>query len=281
MPRRKRQEEHVNHEAWAIPFGDLLTLLLAFFVVMYAISSVNEGKYRVLADVLSAEFRGKPTTVSPVQVGDQSLGPNSNKNAAAIQMPFERASNSTSAVNSSNQSEQGAAESTGKKVLDQVADSVELAMSNLIHDKLVSIRRHDLWIEIDLQTDFLYSSGSASLSAVAVGVLEPLAASLRPYKNAIRVEGHTDNVPINTLAFKSNWELSAARAASVVHLFSDRGVDPARLTVIGYGEYRPHASNATLEGRNTNRRVVLVILNEDKGINGDSTKADSATESTP
>src|SRR5690606_11386470 len=106
----------------------------------------------------------------------------------------------------------------------------------------------------------LFPSGVATLSPHAVNILEQLAATLAPFPNPIRVEGHTDNVPINTRAFPSNWELSAARAASVVHLFMRQGLAPERLAVIGLGEHRPIAANDTPEGRNANRRVVLVIL---------------------
>ena len=100
-------------------------------------------------------------------------------------------------------------------------------------------------------------------------MLTQLAETLKPFPNPIRVEGHTDNRPISTRAFPSNWELSAARAASVVHLFTRAGMDPARLAVIGLGEYRPAQSNATPEGRNANRRVLLVILGSGNRPEGD------------
>jgi chemotaxis protein MotB len=103
----------------------------------------------------------------------------------------------------------------------------------------------------------------ARLSPKALSVMQRLADTLKPWPNAIRVEGHTDNRPINTAAVPSNWELSAARAASVVHLFMDRGVAPARMAVLGFGPYRPVAPNASAIGRNANRRVELVILSRD------------------
>jgi chemotaxis protein MotB len=278
MSRRKRHEEHLNHEAWAIPYGDLLTLLLAFFVVMYSMSTVNEGKFRVLGETLNAEFRGKPTTISPIQVGDQQLGPGSKEDASVIQKPITHVGTHTSSDPSSEQANQ--ADPKRQKVLDQVANGVESALSSLIHDKLVTIRRHDLWVEVELQTDFLYPSGSATLSPIAEGVLAPLAESLRPFKNPIRVEGYTDNIPIKTLEYKSNWELSAARAASVVHTLSSSGVNPSQLTVIGHGEYQPIASNSTVEGRNANRRVVVVILNLDNA-NADANSATKASSNSP
>src|SRR5690606_24229309 len=108
-----------------------------------------------------------------------------------------------------------------------------------------------------------FPSGKAQLSASAIGVIERLGEVLAPFSNPIRVEGHTDDRPINTVAFYSNWELSAARAGSVVRVLESRGIDARRLAVIGYGEHRPTHTNATPEGRNKNRRVVLVILSTD------------------
>jgi chemotaxis protein MotB len=277
MGRRRQHEDHTNHEAWAIPYGDLVTLLLAFFVVMYAMSTVNQGKYRVLAETLNAEFRGKPTTIAPVQLGDRPLGPSTATDVPAVSQPLvhiDPVALGTEQSQAEHKDSTDAQEHNG--TLDQLADNMEAAMSNLIHDKLVAVRRHDLWVEVEIQTDILFSSGSSTLSPLAIGVLEPLADSLRSFKNAIRVEGHTDNVAIKTVAFPSNWELSAARAATVVHLFSARGIDPSRLTVIGYGEFRPIASNTTLEGRNANRRVLLVIMNIDQGVNQSASTPNNA-----
>jgi chemotaxis protein MotB len=104
------------------------------------------------------------------------------------------------------------------------------------------------------------TSGVATISPSAAPTLQALARSLAPYPNPIRVEGHTDNKPIKTVLFPSNWELSSARAASVVHLLADGGVSPNRLSVIGLGEWRPARPNDTVENRNANRRVLLVIL---------------------
>jgi len=243
--------------------SDLITLLLAFFVVMYAVSSVNEGKYRVLSDALNAEFAGQPRAMEPVQVGDKQRGLGGNARAASALQPA--ASDPEKDPGHSffdAQQLTQAAEKTAA-ALDQVARNVEQSMGSLIRENLVSVRRHGLWVEVEIQTDILFGSGSATLSPLAINVLQQLADAVKPFDNPIRVEGHTDNVPINTAAFPSNWELSAARAATVVHLFTARGFDPKRLTVIGLGEQRPTKSNATADGRNANRRVVLVVLGTD------------------
>ena len=270
MRRRRHHEEESNHERWAIPYGDLITLLLAFFVVMYAMSSVNEGKYRVLADALNAEFRGAPRAPKPIQVGEKPRGTASDDKPVDRQALLQGTDGQVAdpAVNEPPESPPLTTPpedmAGNAQELNQVADDVERAMSNLIREKMVAVRRHGLWIEVEIQTDILFPSGVSTLSPLAVSVLAPLAEAIKRFPNPVRVEGHTDDVPIATREFPSNWELSAARAASVVHLFSERGVAPTRLTVIGLGQYRPIKSNATPEGRAANRRVVLVIL----GSNG-------------
>jgi chemotaxis protein MotB len=136
-------------------------------------------------------------------------------------------------------------------------------MDDLVKANLVMVRRTDFWIEVEIKTDILFPSASAQLEPNAVGVIEKLGEALAPFPNPIRVEGHTDNRPIKTVAFISNWELSAARAGSVVRVLASKGVEPGRLAVIGYGENRPTHPNDTAEGRNSNRRVVVVILSTD------------------
>jgi chemotaxis protein MotB len=167
------------------------------------------------------------------------------------------------------------------KALQQVADQVARAMDDLVKANLVIVRRTDFWIEVEIKTDILFPSASAQLQPTAVGVIEKLGEALAPFPNAIRVEGHTDNRPIKTVAFISNWELSAARAGSVVRVLASKGVEPGRLAVIGYGENRPHAPNDTVEGRNSNRRVVVVILSTDTAAapspSGESPKPEGAT----
>ncbi len=285
MARKKQHEEHMNHEAWAIPYGDLVTLLLAFFVVMYAISTVNEGKYRVLSDSLVAAFRGSPKTLEPIQVGEKQVGSGADIQVSIVQQATligqPRSMLSVVPADQTRQRQFGAASDTDNRqteehlpssettrALQRVADAVEQAMSDLVDKDLVAVRRHDFWVEVEIRTDILFPSGSATLSLPAMQALNQLANTLKPFPNPLRVEGHTDNRPINTAAFPSNWELSAARAASVVRLFMRQGIEPARLAVIGLGENRPAASNDTATGRNANRRVLLVILSGDGNPEG-------------
>ncbi len=293
MPRKRKgkHDEHSNHEAWAIPYADLITLLLAFFVVMYAISSVNEGKYRVLSDSLVAAFRGTPRTMEPVQIGEKEAGSGADIKATLVQQGMLQGQPRTmltpipvkvpiarpvaEPVRAGDFAEQQRSVAASA-VLERVADKVMRAMDQLVRANLVFVRRKTSLIEVEIRTDILFPSGSATLSPSAIPIIERLGDVLKPFDNPIRVEGHTDNRPIRTVAFPSNWELSAARAASVVRMFAKAGIDPVRLSVIGKGEFQPSQSNATPEGRNANRRVVIVILSTDGSLPDTSTDRSSA-----
>ena len=267
---RRHPEEHINHERWAIPYGDLLTLLLAFFVVMYSISSVNAGKYRVLSNSLYAAFRGQPRTLDPIQVGHKRRGSGADIRMSIVQQTIlknqPRAYLTPLPVASpvplpaEKPKARDAAARAADEALTRVANNVDRAMATLVKERQVVIRRRPDRIEVQFRSDILFPSGSAHLSGHAVAAIQRLAAALERFPNPIRVEGFTDNLPIRTVQFYSNWELSAARAGSVVHVLSARGVAPGRLAVIGFGAQQPIASNATAAGRRSNRRVVVLIL---------------------
>jgi chemotaxis protein MotB len=274
MARPKHHEEHQNHEAWAIPYGDLVTLLLAFFVVMYAMSSVNEGKYRVLSDSLNAAFRGTPQTLQPVQVGHKQVGSGADIALTLIReqqlqgqprdllasIPVHaRDTEAGKAGNSPPALVHGSGERESGGQLSKVADEVEQAMAELINRGMIAVRRKHDAVEVEIRADILFPSGQSRLTPKAELVIEQLGKALAAFPNAINVEGHTDDRPISTPAFPSNWELSAARAASVVHLLTQQQIEPIRLKVIGYGDQQPVATNTTVEGRNANRRVLLVV----------------------
>lgn len=261
MARKKKHEEHENHERWLVSYADFITLLFAFFVVMYALSSVNEGKYRVLSDALISAFHAPPKSIEPIQIGDPLKPPQSpmqdiraTTNAAQPIRPPLRQQMQADA--------EGAKDTLQQNRLDNIADKLEVALGKMIERDLIKVHKNDNWIEVEINTSILFNSGSALLQPQAIPVLAEIARILRGFPNAIHVEGYTDNVPIDTPAYPSNWELSAGRAASVVHLFADEKVDPFRMSATGFGEYRPVAANTTPEGRNLNRRVVVVILSE-------------------
>lgn len=259
MAKKHQHEDHVNHEAWAIPYGDLVTLLLAFFVVMYATSSVNEGKYKVLSDSLNAAFRGAPRTMEPISIGDKPAKTKGDDTVAGIKpgqvMKLEAR---TAAEQEEQQSQAESAVLQGH--LQKMSEDLETAMQDLIDQEMIRIQRTPSWVEVEIKADILFPSGSAEIETSAMTVLDRVATILseRPYP--IRIEGHTDTRPIKTSQFPSNWELSAARAARIVRLFEGHGIGSGRMVVAGMGENRPLSDNATEEGRNRNRRVTIVIL---------------------
>jgi chemotaxis protein MotB len=217
-----------------------------------------------------AAFRDPARSLEPVQTGELIRSPMQSeaildRNKPIIEvfevplpaLPAEQAEQDKSAAQA--ETEQDEAEGVDEAV-QKLADSIEASMADLVDDGLIQVRRDKRWIEVEIKSSILFASGSAGLSAPSAPVLQELAEKFKPLDNVIHVEGFTDNVPINNFEYLSNWELSAARAASVVHLFTRLGIHPKRLAAIGYGEFRPVASNDTVDGRAKNRRVVLVIM---------------------
>lgn len=244
MARRKAEEEHENHERWLVSYADFITLLFAFFVVMYAISSVNEGKYRVLSDSISSAFRSIP---------GQSVGAMAVVNPAApapIVIPMRR---NLPAVKVDEK------ESPKREKLRNMAKDINKALSSLVEQGQVKVTEGALGITVDINASVLFPPGEAALNLEAMRALYAVAQVMAQSEFPITVEGHTDTTPINTVVFPSNWELSGARAASVVKLFMAAGVDGRRLSATGYADQRPVADNATPEGRQANRRVSITI----------------------
>ena len=250
--RKKNQEEHVNHERWLVSYADFITLLFAFFVVMYSISAINEGKYRVLSDSISAAF--DPTRDGlPIQLSSPLRPPILERDMRSHSPPL-------SVRNRYPEPPSGPrATAEDRRNLQAISQQIARDLQPLINQDLINVKNNDLWVEVEIKSSILFPSGSARLSPQAREVLRKIAAILARFPNQIQVEGFTDNVPIRTEAFPSNWELSAARAASVVHLFTQAGLAPKRLSAIGYGQYKPIASNASAAGRSKNRRINIIV----------------------
>ena len=277
MARRRHREEHVNHEAWAIPYGDLVTLLLAFFVVMYAISSVNEGKYRVLSDSLVAAFRAAPKSLEPIQIGELSKAENELQTRQPRtlvpleidQLPLdllERAPELKALQRAGFSPEELDA---AAELIAEIDSAIVEALGDLVEDDLVRLRRDRFWLEVEINTSVLFPSGSADVSPQARPVLDRLGQILAGNPVRTHVEGHTDELPIRTMVFPSNWELSAARASRVVRIFQSQGVAPERMAAVGFGEFHPVADNGTPSGRQENRRVVIVVMADRERIERD------------
>lgn len=281
MPRRVPHEDHVNHEAWAIPYGDLITLLLAFFVVMYAISTVNEGKYRVLSSSIREAFHaGEAADPAGIALQEGMLSAEAliGTPGAAQLLPLADQARAGLPMDTATRQRLQDTAVQVEAQLDAIQRQVERVLGPLILGDQVTVSREGLWIEIDIRADVLFASGSAVLEPAAREAILQLATVLRELPNELRIEGHTDDVPIASALFPSNWELSAGRAASVIRLLEERGVDPRRMAVIGFGEKRPIADNRTPAGRSANRRVVLVIL---ATPGGDQENAAAAVETLP
>ena len=248
MSKRKPiPHESENIDRWMVSYADFVTLLFAFFVVMYAMSSVNEGKYRVLADTMTEAFKVAPKSPEPIQIGkeNKAIKPEDTKPTILPIKPIRVLPKS---------------ERSYEREMKQIAQTVSQSVQPLIKKGLIKVTQHKLWVEIEMNSKILFPSADSELEEEAFPALKALAAVLKTLPNSIDVEGHTDNVPINNDLFPSNWELSAARSASVVHLFTSYGVNPRRLSSIGYAEFRPIANNTTAQGRLRNRRVKVVIL---------------------
>ncbi|RWU20761.1 flagellar motor protein MotD [Pseudomonas alkylphenolica] len=243
MARRRQPEEHENHERWLVSYADFITLLFAFFVVMYSISSINEGKYKILSQALIGVFNDPEKSMRPIPIGDER--PLTVKPAEPL-------------IKDSDQVDAGLAQ-TSSDPLKTITDDVRDAFGDLIKSDQMTVRGNELWVEIELNSSLLFGSGDAMPSDVAFNIIEKVAKILKPFANPVHVEGFTDDLPIRTAQYPTNWELSSARAASIVRLLAMEGVNPARMASVGYGEFQPITGNDTAEGRARNRRVVLVI----------------------
>lgn len=246
MSRRRRQqceEEHENHERWLVSYADFITLLFAFFVVMYAVSSVNEGKYRVLSDSIVSAFRNVPgATITPPAVLESST--------QVVVRPQIVPNKPALAAGQKGQA---------KEAMRNMAQEIKDALGPLIKDGQVRVTEGPMGITIEINASVLFLPGDARLGEEAVRALTVVGQILATTDFPITVEGHTDNIPINTLQFPSNWELSGVRASSVVRLFIDTGVAASRLTATGYADQRPVADNVLADGRMRNRRVAILI----------------------
>jgi len=244
MARKHAEEEHENHERWLVSYADFITLLFAFFVVMYAISMVNEGKYRILSDALVSAFHKTPGDSGGAHVAVNTIP------GAVLQLPVIRPP-------ANQKVEQQKREN--KERMKNIAKDIASALAPLVQSGQVRVTEGALGITVDINASLLFSPGDARLSAEAVRALSAVAEVIAPTDFPITVEGHTDDTPISTAQFPSNWELSGVRASSVVRLMIDKGVGARRFTAIGYADQRPMMDNATVEGRARNRRVAITI----------------------
>lgn len=267
MVRRRRQEVHVNQERWLVSYADFITLLFAFFVVMYSISHVNDSKYRVLSDTFIEAFNQPTNARTSAEPADN------NSPSSTIITPIDmspaaidsEAGQATSAMSDSATSAQSSVEPQQPETvktsdeLTQISDLVTEKFTQLIDDQMIQVSSNELWLQIELKDSILFSSGSADTSEQAQKIFDEIAGILKSYSNPVQVEGFTDNIPIKSVKYPTNWELSTARASAIVKYLASKGVAPERLSAVGYGEYQPIAANDTEQGRAQNRRVAIMV----------------------
>ena len=252
MTRRKRRfvQETEHHDRWMVSYADFITLLFAFFVVMYSISSVNRGKYETFSESLDqALFHNEKVQkeADPIQIGSIPT------TVQPIELPN---------LLTAEERELSEEIMEEKRRLDDVSQEFQRALQPFVESQLVGIKKHDFWVELEMNSELLFASGKAELSSKAIPVLQKVAEAVKDVPNVINVEGYTDNVPISTGFYPSNWDLSSARAASVVKELIKNNIPPTRLSAVGYGEFHPIADNKDEEGRFKNRRVVLVLMSQ-------------------
>ncbi|MFA7238771.1 MAG: flagellar motor protein MotD [Sulfuricellaceae bacterium] len=267
MARKRKPEEHENLERWLVSYADFITLLFAFFVVMYAISQINEGKYKVLSDSLLQAFQN-PSTAPPLPVQRVIVtDPKSNPTPPKADAIMPRKSDAQAVL---------LKKETEK--MKGIAKDIMKALERLVKAGKVRVTQSSRGIAVEINASVLFASGQASLEGESLKILKAVAEVLVDVDNHLQVEGYSDNAPIQSVMFPSNWELSSARASGVARLFVENGIQPVRVMVVGYGENKPVDTNDTPEGRARNRRVIVMILSsgQEKVIADLSTGAETA-----
>ncbi len=234
MARRRRGEDKENLERWLLTYADLITLLLAFFIVMYSMSRIDAKKFGKMSEALSGALHGGQAAI---RVGDD-LGMAPGKGVLKV----------------------GHLMTIGRKIQDKFS-IIDRKLGRPENERPVSTEVTERGLVIHIMESALFESGSAELHTRAKETLDLIAVDLTDVKNHIRVEGHTDNLPISTDKFPSNWELSSARATEVVkYLIENHRIPPGKVSALGYGEYRPIRPNNNPENQAKNRRVDVVVL---------------------
>ncbi|MBA3582136.1 MAG: OmpA family protein [Gammaproteobacteria bacterium] len=214
-----------KRDRWMVSYADFMTLLFGLFVVMYGFSISNDASYRTIPSTIAKAIQEQTQSKPAVEVPE-----------VVPPIPPEDV------------------------LIKKMADSVQASVAPWIDNGLIQVKQTPAWLEIEINANRLFETGSAQPSAEAAPILKSLADALITFSNALHVEGYTDNLPISNNRYPSNWELSSARASQVVRMLISKGIDPNRLAAVGYGEYRPIAENTDEAGRMRNRRIVLRVL---------------------
>jgi len=229
--RRRERNSGPSKDRWVIPYADFVTLLFAFFTALYAVTSADPAKLPTVAAAMREAVSGGPGVLAG---GDQPLEPVDGQSPAP----------------------------PAAATAEDLRDAIERQLQDDLASKRLELLDDRRGLVLAIPEAFSFDNGSADLSPASAALMARVGAVLLGVPNGIRVEGHTDNTPIRTSLFASNWELSTARATRVVAYFVSAGVPASRLSAAGYSEFHPRADNSSPEGRSRNRRVDIVILNE-------------------
>lgn len=257
MARKKEEEGKKGLPEWQATYGDMVTLLLCFFVLLFSMSSVDAAKFQQIA----ASFSSNPISV----MENSSQGMLDALGNGIVQMPE---------VKGDSEKESQEYREAQEELTKMTSDFKTYFADNNLQDK-IDVEQNEQYITLNFKDGILFDSGKDDIRPEALPVLDMVANELLKYpENEIKIEGHTDNRPINTVRFPSNWHLSASRAISVAEYFiNTKSFDPSRISADGFGEYRPKVSNDTPENRATNRRVEIKIMskyNSEDLLNGAS-----------
>ncbi|MDP3210754.1 MAG: flagellar motor protein MotD [Methylotenera sp.] len=250
--RKRVEEDQDNHDRWLVSYADFITLLFAFFVVMYSISSVEIGKYKQLTNSIGTAFSGNGSSGVNQTSTEKGLGARgvTETKTSSIIKPLPLSHLYTEKM----RRERDSMAKTGAEVSNKLAP--------MIAEGKIQVIQTSRGIRIDIQDNLLFSAGSADLSTAANSIISEIVPLIKDNQRKIQVEGHTDNTPIHNTTFFSNWELSAVRASSVVRLLSALGISEQRLSATGLGASQPISENETESGRAKNRRVSIIITYE-------------------
>lgn len=294
MTRKKIEDEQDNPERWLVSYADFMTLMFAFFVMLYSVSSVQEKKLQELSQSVGAALGFIP--LSKIQPGrplpDPSLIPEALNpfspiaidpiNLVPMPAPIELLNPGT-IIQHNNTQQDGPQNSLlrQQQAMQQMAQQLEKNLSSLIEQGKIHIVQSNWGISIEINASLLFAPAEVKLNQESRQTLQSIADVLKQQHYSIRVEGHTDDKPIQTASVPSNWELSSARATGVVRLLIALGIESNRLSAIGYAETRPLADNQTAEGRLRNRRVQMMIYADENHSANAPSSANELTNITP
>jgi len=255
----KRGSDSDSGGSWLTTYGDLVTNLLCFFVLLFSMATIDKQRFEEIAFSLRSSYVGRT-------IGGDILRSNMGKSILTVNFvnpddSGEKFVDSKRYFESAEEIILDDTEIIERKKLEKAKEQLEIDIEKLGISDLVEVIDERDYLLIRLNSQVLFESGSAEILSEGKRTLDALGKSLIPLENEILIQGHTDNVPINTPLFPSNWELSTKRATNVVvYLINSLNLDPAKLTATGNGEYRPIADNDTPEGRQKNRRIEIMIL---------------------